>query len=48
MFTDPDAVGSELPDRDPSTDCQFRECDRKEAGEEIEPSDRTVLGLFDE
>jgi hypothetical protein len=48
-FTDPEAVGTELPDRDPGTDCQFHECEKLEAGEEIGANiDAAVLEVFDE
>jgi hypothetical protein len=46
MFTDPDEVGTELPDRDPSADCEPQECARVEAGEEIDEADASVLELF--
>jgi hypothetical protein len=48
VFDDPDSVGSELPDRDPSTDCEFQECEKLEVGKEIEANIDAVLEVFDQ
>lgn len=47
VFDDPEAVGTDLPDRDPSTDCEFQECKKLEAGFDLEANiDEAILEVF--
>jgi hypothetical protein len=47
-FTDPEAVGTDLPDLDPSTECKSRECRHVEAGGDIGTDiDAVVLEVFE-
>jgi hypothetical protein len=47
MFSDPDEVGTELPDRDPGCEHPPKECDRVESGFDLGTDiDATVLQVF--